>query len=83
MSKWSDNWSNETVKNSVSQRIARYEQILETMDWAGAEQSRDYILGAIKGLKDAMASLVEDERKNSVRVWTQNEEDLTKTAGGG
>lgn len=76
-------WNNQTVKNFVSQRIARYEQILETMDWTRAEQSREYTLGAIKGLKDAMASLEEDERRNSVRVWKQNEEDLTKTAGGG
>lgn len=76
-------WNNETVKNFVSQKIARNKAILDNMDWTGAEQSREYVRGVLKGLGIAMASLEEDERRNSVRVWTQNEEDLTKTAGGG
>jgi len=67
--KVNSNWDNTTVKNFCTQRLARYQQMLDTMNWNGAECSREYVLGAIKGMSDALASIEEDERMNSLRVW--------------
>ena len=68
--KVNSNWDNTVVKNAVKGRLQRYQQMLDTMDWDRAEDSRQYVLGAIKGMSDALASIEEDERMHSLRVWT-------------